>query len=168
MWIIWWNLSGIRKRHRAGNRNFGERIQGAIASYRYDKDPELYKIIKNGAELLMETQLPNGYIGNYSEEAQLNQWDIWGRKYTALGLIAYYDLSGDRKALDAACRVIDHLMTQVGPGKVNIVTTGNYIGMPSSSVLEPVMYLYNRTRQDKYLDFAKYIVKQGRLRKALD
>ena len=117
-------------------------------------------IIKNGAELLMETQLPNGYIGNYSEEAQLNQWDIWGRKYTALGLIAYYDLSGDRKALDAACRVIDHLMTQVGPGKVNIVTTGNYIGMPSSSVLEPVMYLYNRTRQDKYLDFAKYIVKQ--------
>jgi len=75
-------------------------------------------------------------------------------------LIAYYDLSGDRKALDAACRVIDHLMTQVGPGKVNIVTTGNYIGMPSSSVLEPVMYLYNRTRQDKYLDFAKYIVKQ--------
>ena len=108
----------------------------------------------------METQLPNGYIGNYSEEAQLNQWDIWGRKYTALGLIAYYDLSGDRKALDAACRVIDHLMTQVGPGKVNIVTTGNYIGMPSSSVLEPVMYLYNRTRQDKYLDFAKYIVKQ--------
>ena len=51
-------------------------------------------------------------------------------------------------------------MTQVGPGKVNIVTTGNYIGMPSSSVLEPVMYLYNRTRQDKYLDFAKYIIKQ--------
>ena len=139
---------------------WGKWIQGAIASYRYDKDPELYKIIKNGAESLMETQLPNGYIGNYSEEAQLNQWDIWGRKYTALGLIAYYDLSGDRKALDAACRVIDHLMTQVGPGKVNIVTTGNYIGMPSSSVLEPVMYLYNRTRQDKYLDFAKYIVKQ--------
>ena len=139
---------------------WGKWIQGAISSYRYDKDPELYKIIKNGAESLMETQLPNGYIGNYSEEAQLNQWDIWGRKYTALGLIAYYDLSGDRKALDAACRVIDHLMTQVGPGKVNIVTTGNYIGMPSSSVLEPVMYLYNRTRQDKYLDFAKYIVKQ--------
>ena len=54
---------------------WGKWIQGAIASYRYDKDPELYKIIKNGAESLMETQLPNGYIGNYSEEAQLNQWD---------------------------------------------------------------------------------------------
>lgn len=98
MWIIWWNLSW----HKEGDLalaiwNFGERIQGAIASYRYDKGPELYKIIKNGAELLMETQLPNGYIGNYSEEAQLNQWDIWGRKYTALGLSAYYDLSGIEK-----------------------------------------------------------------------
>ena len=58
-------------------------------------------------------------------------------------------LPGDRPFDDAG-----------GTGKVNIVTTGNYIGMPSSSVLEPVMYLYNRTRQDKYLDFAKYIVKQ--------
>ena len=27
---------------------WGKWIQGAIASYRYDKDPELYKIINNG------------------------------------------------------------------------------------------------------------------------
>lgn len=83
-----------------------------------------------------------------------------GRKYTSLGLIAWYDLSGDKKALEAACKVVDHLMTQVGPGKVDIVSTGNYIGMPSSSVLEPVMYLYNRTKEERYLDFAKYIVGQ--------
>ena len=83
-----------------------------------------------------------------------------GAQVTSLGLIAWYDLSGDKKALEAACRVVDHLMTQVGPGKVDIVSTGNYIGMPSSSVLEPVMYLYNRTKEKRYLDFAKYIVGQ--------
>lgn len=49
-------------------------------------------------------------------------------------------------------------MTQVGSGKTSIVATGNYIGMPSSSILEPVMYLYNRTKEVRYLDFAKYIV----------
>ena len=59
----------------------------------------------------MATQLPNGYIGNYAPEYQLQQWDVWGRKYTSLGLIAWYDLSGDKKALEAACRVVDHLMT---------------------------------------------------------
>lgn len=139
---------------------WGKWIQGAIASYRYSQDPELYQIIKDAAEALMKTQLPNGYIGNYSPENQLKQWDVWGRKYTALGLLAYYDLSGDKKALDAASRLINHLMTQVGPDHTNIVSTGNYIGMPSSSVLEPVMYLYNHTKEPRYLDFAKYIVAQ--------
>ena len=137
---------------------WGKWIQGAIASYRYNKDPELYRIIKNAAESLMATQLPNGYIGNYSPEYQLREWDVWGRKYTSLGLIAWYDLSGEKKALDAACKVVDHLMTQVGPGKTSIVATGYYVGMPSSSILEPVMYLYNRTKDKRYLDFAEYIV----------
>lgn len=137
---------------------WGKWIQGAIASYRYNKDPELYQIIKNAAESLMSTQLPNGYIGNYAPEYQLKEWDVWGRKYSSLGLIAWYDLSGDKKALEAACKIVDHLMTQVGPGKISIVLTGNYVGMPSSSILEPVMYLYNRTKEERYLDFAKYIV----------
>lgn len=139
---------------------WGKWIQGAIASYQYNQDPELYEIIKSAAESLMKTQLPNGYIGNYAPDYLLQEWDVWGRKYTSLGLIAYYDLSGDKKALDAACRVVDHLMTQVGPGKTTIVSTGNYVGMPSSSILEPVMYLFNRTNDSRYLNFASYIVEQ--------
>ncbi len=144
--------------HRWQSEFWGKWIQGAIASYRYNHDPELFQIIKDGAEALMATQTADGYIGNYSSEAQLQQWDVWGRKYSALGLISYYDLSGDKKALTAACRLVDHLMTQVGPGTTSIVSTGNYIGMPSTTVLEPVMYLYNRTQDERYLDYAKYIV----------
>lgn len=149
-----------KEKSRWQSEFWGKWIQGAIASYRYNKDPELYQIIKNAAEALMKTQTPDGYIGNYAPDAQLKQWDVWGRKYTILGLVAWYDLSGDKNALASACRVADHLMTQVGPGKVNIVSTGNYVGMPSSSILEPVMYLYNRTKEDRYLDYAKYIVEQ--------
>ncbi|NQU54578.1 MAG: glycoside hydrolase family 127 protein, partial [Bacteroidetes bacterium] len=111
-------------------------------------------------EGLLETQLPNGYIGNYTPESQLTQWDIWGRKYSMLGLIRYYEISNDKNALEAAQRVADHLLTQVGTGKTNIVKTGNYRGMASSSVLEPIVYLYNHTREKRYLDFANYIVEQ--------
>ena len=139
---------------------WGKWILGAIGSYQYNQDPELLAIINDAAGQLMDAQLENGYIGNYAPEYQLQSWDVWGRKYSTLGLLAYYDLTGDKRALHAAQRVIDHLMTQVGPGKVNIVSTGNYIGMPSSTVLEPVMYLYNRTKDPKYLDFANYIVEQ--------
>lgn len=149
-------------RHRNETRMWqsefwGKWIQGAIAAYDYNHDPELLAILKNAVSGLLATQTPDGYIGNYSPDARLEQWDIWGRKYTLLGLLAYYDLTGDREALKGASRVADNLLTQVGPGKAEIVKTGNYRGMPSSSILEPVVYLYRRTGEKKYLDFAQYI-----------
>lgn len=139
---------------------WGKWIQGAIASYRYTRDAELYEIIKQGAEGLMATQTSDGYIGNYAPEYQLQQWDVWGRKYSTLGLLAWYDLSGDKRALKAARGVIDHLMTQVGPQATAIAMTGNYFGMASCSILEPVVYLYQRTNDKRYLEFANYIAEQ--------
>ena len=108
----------------------------------------------------MDTQLKDGYIGNYGPDTQLTGWDIWGRKYSMLGLIKYYEISMDKRALKAAAKVADHLISQVGPGKTNIIKTGFYHGMASSSVLEPIVYLYNHTGKEKYLEFANYIVGQ--------
>ena len=146
--------------HRWQSEFWGKWIQGAIASYRYSLDAELYEIIRKGAESLMATQTEDGYIGNYAPEHQLKQWDVWGRKYSTLGLLAWYDLSGDKRALKAARGVIDHLMTQVGPDKTPLAMTGNYFGMASCSILEPVVYLYKRTDEAKYLEFASYIAEQ--------
>lgn len=152
-------------RHRNETRQWqsefwGKWIQSAIAAYNYNHDPELLTIVRNAVSGLLATQTPDGYIGNYSPEAQLQQWDIWGRKYTLLGLLAYYDISGDKEALKSAVRLTDHLMTRVGPGKTDIVKTGNYRGMPSSSILEPIIILYRRTADKRYLDFAQYIADQ--------
>lgn len=144
---------------------WGKWMLGAVLSYRYTQDPVLRDSIEYGIKGLLASQSPDGYIGNYSPEAQLQQWDVWGRKYSMLGLLAYYDLTGDKKVLDACCRVADHLMTQVGPGKTNIVTTGNYFGMASSSILEPVIYLYRRTADKRYLDFATILSASGIRRK---
>ena len=139
---------------------WGKWILGAVAAWEYYHDPVLMDHMSKSVAALIETQLPNGYIGNYSPEAQLEQWDIWGRKYVMLGLLRYHDITHDRKALKAARREADYLLSQVGPGKVNIIKTGNYHGMASSSVLEPIMMLYNKTHEKKYLRFAKYIVAQ--------
>lgn len=139
---------------------WGKWILSAIAAYDYNRDPELLVIINNAVSDLLATQMPDGYIGNYTVNAQLSNWDIWGRKYTLLGLLAYYDLTGDKIALKASRRLADHLLTQVGPGKTDIIKTGNFRGMPSTSILEPIVYLFRRTGDKRYLDFCKYIVAQ--------
>ena len=72
---------------------WGKWIHSAIAAYDYNHDPELLAIIHNAVKGLLATQMPYGYIGNYSDNASLQHWDIWGRKYTLLGLLAYYDLT---------------------------------------------------------------------------
>lgn len=150
-----------RKETRLWQTEFwGKWILSAIASYEYKRDPEMLAIIKKAVSGLLATQTPDGYIGNYSKEAQLQHWDIWGRKYTLLGLLAYYDISEDGSALTAAKKLADYLLTQVGPGKVDIAKTGNYRGMPSSSILEPMVLLYRHTGEPRYLEFAKYIAAQ--------
>ena len=139
---------------------WGKWMLSAVEAWKYTHDKDLMGMMKNAVSGLIETQLENGYIGNYSPESQLTQWDIWGRKYSMLGLIRYFEISNDDKALNTAKKVADHLLSQVGPYKKDIIFTGNYHGMASSSVLEPIVYLYNHTGDHRYLDFAEYIVMQ--------
>ena len=138
---------------------WGKWTLGAVGSYRYNRDPELLAKITRGVQAILATQSPDGYIGNYAPDAQLGGWDVWGRKYTMLGLLAYYDLTGDKKSLEGAVKLADHLLTQI-PAQESIVRAGYYRGMPPSSVLVPMVMLYNRTMDSRYLDFAKYIVSE--------
>lgn len=110
----------------------------------------------------MATQSADGYIGTYPDSCHLGDWDIWGRKYVLLGLLAYYDQTKETVALEAARRVADHLIAEAGPGSgTNIAATGwiGWKGLASCSVLEPITLLYQRTGEKRYLDFARHIVR---------
>lgn len=139
---------------------WGKWMLGACDTYKYNRNPQLLEKIKYAVDELLKTQLPSGYIGNYAPEAHLKEWDVWGRKYSLLGLQAYYSITKDKRALDACIKLADHLMTQIGPNLADIATTGNYRGMAAGSILEPIVYLYKNTGDNRYLEFAKYIVEQ--------
>jgi DUF1680 family protein len=137
---------------------WGKWFTSAALAYRYHPDPKLKGILDSAVAKLLATQTPDGYIGNYAPDKQLEQWDIWGRKYCMLGLLAYYDLTGDTKSLDGARKIADHLMNELDVKKVKLVKKGNHRGMAASSVLEPIVLLYNRTKDKRYLSFAEEIV----------
>jgi DUF1680 family protein len=139
---------------------WGKWFTSAVLAYRYKPEPQLKTILDKAVDGLISTQTPDGYIGNYADDKHLAAWDIWGRKYCMLGLLAYYDLTGDQKSLKAASKVADHLMKELKDRNALIVKQGNHRGMAASSVLEPICLMYARSGEKKYLDFAEEIVRQ--------
>ena len=165
---------------------WGKWMHSAVPYSVYTGSAALGASIDRGIDRMLASQEKNGYIGNYPDELRCaDGWDVWGMKYTMMGLLHYYDLAkaretvGDKssrkdnstlqlqlktptKILDACRRLCDYVIAEIGPNgrrKRELWQTGNWSGYASSSILEPVMWLYRRTNDKKYLDFATYIVK---------
>jgi DUF1680 family protein len=139
---------------------WGKWFTSAVLAYKYQPSGKLKAVLDHAVTGLLANQTPDGYIGNYAEAHRLEQWDIWGRKYCMLGLLAYYDITKDKKSLIGATRIADNLLDDLKKRDGIIVNKGNYRGMAASSVLEPICLLYNATGNRKYLDFALEIVRQ--------
>lgn len=127
--------------------------------YRPD-DADIASLSDRAVRELVATQTPDGYIGTYQKKFELAQWDVWGRKYVLLGLLAHHDLTGDPAALEAAVRAADYTLGQIGPGKADIAKIGNWSGMAAGSILEPMVLLYRKTGYTRFLDFANHIVRR--------
>lgn len=139
---------------------WGKWFTSLALAYHYQPGTSMKSLMDSAVRGLAATQTADGYIGNYRPESHLEQWDIWGRKYCLLGLLAHYEATGDSLALASARRLASHLLTETGPGRADIVRTGNHRGMPSCSVLEPMVALYRYTEDRRYLDFAEWIVER--------
>jgi DUF1680 family protein len=139
---------------------WGKWFTSAVLASAYHPTQAYREILEKSLMELMQTQDPDGRISSYPREENFLNWDIWGRKYVLLGLLAYYDLTGDPSALKAACRATDELISIAGPGKQKLTETGlKALGsMSSTSILEPVAGVYLRTGDRRYLDFATYMV----------
>ncbi|HEY3757131.1 MAG TPA: beta-L-arabinofuranosidase domain-containing protein [Opitutaceae bacterium] len=141
---------------------WGKWITSAIEAYRMRPDPALRSLIERAERELIATQSSDGYIGAYAPENRLQTWDVWGRKYTLLGLLAWYDVSGDPACLQAARREADRLLKEAGPGHGDMFRHDAWNGMASSSVLEPMVLLYQRTGDRRYLRFCEWLIAEWR------
>ena len=153
---------------------WGKWMHAAVPLWTYSGSDALKAKIDAGIDEILASQEPDGYIGNYPEELRCGEgWDVWGMKYTMMGLLHFVDSEKSRvkseecdgrgkRTLEACKKLCDYLIGQLGPnGKkgIRLYQTGNWSGLASSSVLEPVVWLYRRTGEKHYLDFADYIVK---------
>ena len=139
--------------------HIGKWLHAASIMWQYTQDPALRKRLDEAAAALAAAQAPDGYLGTYANEHRWGGWDVWTHKYNLLGLLAYYDISRDPKALAAARKIGDLLIDTFGEGKRDIIKSGTHVGMAATSVLEPVVLLYRASGDPRYLEFARYIVR---------
>ena len=150
---------------------WGKLMRGGALVWSYTQDPELYRRLEAAARAMLQTAGPDGRISTYSREAEFQGWDIWGRKYVLLGMEYFYDICRDdglKAALLASLQAQAGCLTaRFGPGRADLRKAScHWEGLNSSSLLEPVVRLYNMTGEPKYLDFAGYIVGLGGIQSA--
>lgn len=111
---------------------------------------------------------PDGYLGSYAnqyfvrgEEKDMRKswcWNVWVRKYTIWALYDIYRKTGDKDCLNAAVKSMDQLIDQLSGQKLRFVETGSFYGLPSCSILKPLLLLYQESRKPEYLETARQIV----------
>ncbi len=148
---------------------WGKMMRGACFLYTYNRSEELYRALTDTILDILSTPDALGRISTYDVEHEFDGWDIWSRKYVMLGMQYYIEICRDealiKKIVDAMCAHADYIISKIGrkeDGKKPITdATRHWRGVNSSSILEPFVRLYNLTNEQRYFDFAKYILDNG-------
>jgi len=161
-------LSGFETRpgvHPWQGEHVGKWLHAATLAYEQTHDEKLGESLKEIVERLLATQEPNGYLGTYAEEARFynvptdkKSWDIWSHRYNLYGLLTYERYHCDDRIVRACERMGDLLIDTFGEGKSDITKNGTRRGISSTTLIESIMMLYQRTQKKRFLRFAEHIV----------
>ena len=146
---------------------WGKLMISAARVAEYKNDEKLLCFLRDEAHRLIAYQRPDGYLGTYVDPEFVSPvkpaehcWNLWCRKYTMWGLLMIYRATGDREVLDAASRAMKQQIEMLRRLGVRLCDTGTYpmVGMPSCSILKPLVMLYRETGDALFLDYAREIV----------
>ena len=106
---------------------WGKWMHSAVPYAWYNGDDGLAESIERGIDRMLASQEGNGYIGNYPDALRCGEgWDVWGIKYTMMGLLHYHDLK--KRLADSSAERADLLLRKrarfPGPFPAAIVPLG--------------------------------------------
>ena len=147
---------------------WGKMMRGGALVYAYTRDEELYDVLTESVRDMLTVAEADGRVSTYIREKEFDAWDLWCRKYVILACEYYLDICKD-DALKAEIitfirRAADYIIARIGDGegqKRITEASRSWLGLNSSSILEPMVRLYRLTGEQKYLDFSTYIIKEG-------
>ncbi len=148
---------------------WGKMMRGASFVYSYTKSERLMEVLCTTVRDMLDREDELGRISTYGTQTEFNGWDMWSRKYVLLGMQYFLEINTDKELAESIvasmCRQVDYIMSKVGPAEKGLTpithTSKHWHGLNSSSILEPIVRLYNITGKQSYFDFANYIADEG-------
>jgi len=140
----------------------GKYLTAAVQVMKTTQNRELESWLEEFVGLLIGHQAEDGYLGPWPRAMRLTNsgtWDTWSHYHIMMGLMFWYEETGDAKALDCASRIADLICEKyLGEKSPRLVDTGS-----TEMNLAPVhslAILYRTTGQQRYLDMSRQIVEE--------
>lgn len=150
---------------------WGKQMLSAARIADYLQEPQLLTFVREECHRLIALQDPDGYLGSYRDKELVSitdpkktlathgwypVWNIWNRKYAMWGMLMAYRTTGDKAILASVERQMNQLIDMLHRRNLKLHDTGTMTmnGLPSMSLLKPLVMLYETTGNRKYLDFA--------------
>ena len=144
-------------------------LEGAAYILQTYPDKKLEAYCDSVIDVIGTAQEPDGYLytARTQNPQQPHEWagdkrwsmdedlshELYNLGHMVEGAVAYYQATGKRKFLDIACRYADCAIREVGPNP------GQMTVVPGHQIAEMAMArLYLVTGNQKYIDFAKYLL----------
>lgn len=147
---------------------WGKMMRGSAMTYAYTKNPRLYAAMEKTVNDMIDSADDDGRISSYGCDHEFDGWDMWSRKYVMLGMQYFMEVCKDKqlndRIIESMKKQADYIIAKIGDeeGKLPITSaTRHWRGLNSSSILEPIVRLYNITGEKRYFEFAQYIVSSG-------
>lgn len=153
---------------------WGKLMLGTARVADYLQDPALTKFVKEECHRMIALQDPDGYLGSYADKENVwipesakpamraaygwnTVWNLWNRKYAIWAMLMAYRTTGDRAILVSTERQMDQWIEMMHRLGLPLFVTGQpeKVGLPSMSILKPLLMLYAETGKKTYLDYAK-------------
>jgi hypothetical protein len=165
---------------------WGKVMRGACFVYEYSQDEELYDVLREAVVDLLSVAAddkggtnPERIINSATGQFEFTGLAIWNIKYVLLGLEYFYEVCPEpalkEDIMEILVREADYVCKYIGdsdepidpddPSKGNKIpinkTCNHFRSATSISILEPMVRMYQMTKDQKYLDFSEYILAEG-------
>ncbi len=156
----------------------GKWLCAAARAVERTRDPALTDNLRRVADYLVGVQGADGYLGTYAPERRFmcrqvagprtwdgapakRTWDVWVHSYLILGLLEAGRVLAHPACIAAARKIGDLCWKTFSTGEIDITTLGNHHGLSATILLDPAVELYQVTREPRYLELARLILKQA-------